>query len=161
MDQYCDKLKTTIHSKIAFILLEYPKFSNERHISSLYTSQYMPGISLIDYIRRISRYAIMTDEILICALVYIDRFILAKKISLTSHEIHRIFLISSVIAMKFYYDDFFNNEYYSDVCGISLDELNELEKDFLEGLDYKLSIDETTYKRYESAILKYRRKSSL
>ena len=115
----------------------------------------MPAISLSEYIERLSCYGSLSYETLICALIYIDRYILAKKISLTPHEMHRIVLVASVLSMKFHFDHYFDNKCYAKVGGITLEELNDLERDFLDSIDYKLNIREREYKRYKDAIRSY------
>ena len=147
---------TTIHNTIALILLKYPKFPTIYHKPNLYTSQYMPGISLINYIERISTYFFLTNEGLICSLIYMDRFVVNTKMELTSHEIHRMVLIANSVTMKFHYDEFFTNEYYANIGGIELEEFNMLEKDFLQGINYELYINTKTYERYKAAINGYK-----
>eukprot|EP00826_Nyctotherus_ovalis_P043193 TRINITY_DN4521_c0_g1_i3.p1 TRINITY_DN4521_c0_g1~~TRINITY_DN4521_c0_g1_i3.p1 ORF type:complete len:111 (+),score=13.36 TRINITY_DN4521_c0_g1_i3:72-404(+) len=94
-------------------------------------------------------------EILVCIIVYVDRFINAKKIYLTLHEMHRVILAASLLAMKFYFDDPYNNKTFSRIGGITLEELNELEANFLIEIDYNLAICKREYKRYEKALVSY------
>lgn len=50
-----------------------------------------------------------------------------------------------MIAIKYHDDEFFKNEYYARIGGISKYEINFLEKEFLELINYKLFIDSETY----------------
>lgn len=48
----------------------------------------------------------------------------------------RFLIIAIVLAIKYHDDDIFKNEYYARVGGITMEELNKMEKEFLELLDY-------------------------
>ncbi len=47
-----------------------------------------------------------------------------------------------MLAVKFYEDEVHKNNYYAQVAGISCEELLNLEKEFLEILNFKLFINE-------------------
>eukprot|EP00828_Plagiopyla_frontata_P022863 TRINITY_DN29437_c0_g1_i1.p2 TRINITY_DN29437_c0_g1~~TRINITY_DN29437_c0_g1_i1.p2 ORF type:complete len:108 (+),score=11.01 TRINITY_DN29437_c0_g1_i1:114-437(+) len=68
--------------------------------------------------------------------------------SLNKFNVHRLILISTVIGIKFLDDFFYSNSFYARVGGISLKEFNELEKEFLCLLDFKLHIDSQTFQLY-------------
>ena len=146
----------TLDAAISRVLLSYQNNSTHRSKPSLYSSKFVPGISLANYIKRISHYASIKDNVLSCALVYIDRYLIASKMKMTSHETHRLFLIAVIIAAKFHYDEYYDNQFYADVGGITMEEFNELERDFLETIDYSLMIDEKLYLRYIRAISSYK-----
>ena len=57
-----------------------------------------------------------------------------------------------VVAIKFYDDTFFDNEYYSKVGGISCVEMNLLEVEILQMLDYNLSVGSEEYEKYREHI---------
>lgn len=61
--------------------------------------------------------------------------------------------ISVLVAIKFNEDDFYSNNYYSKVGGISLEETNKLEVAFVELIDYRLFVDEEVYRMYRNFIL--------
>ncbi len=50
-----------------------------------------------------------------------------------------------MMAAKFLKDDYFDNEYYAKVAGVTLREINELEIDFLLTIEFKLYIPELLY----------------
>ncbi|MDR3547386.1 MAG: hypothetical protein P4M11_03780 [Candidatus Pacebacteria bacterium] len=103
MDKLIDGVKplTTLHRGVSLILLEFTsregtagtkcKRGHDRRIDKKlkYTSQFVPTITIAEYIQRISALALLTDEALIAALVYIDRAIARKGLVLTLHEMHR------------------------------------------------------------------------
>lgn len=53
--------------------------------------------------------------------------------------------ISLIMAFKYQEDDIYTNNYYARVGGIKVDELFNLEVEFLEMLDFNLYIDEITF----------------
>jgi hypothetical protein len=52
-------------------------------------------------------------------------------------------------------DEFFKNEYYARVGGISKQEINNLELEFLNLLNFKLFVDAGTYELYSEKLKKY------
>ena len=83
-----------------------------------------------------------------CSLIYLDRFVKHNYFAVTMREIHRLLAIACIVSAKFHLDDFCDNEYYSRVAGISLDEVNDLEVTFLEALDYKLFVSSAELRKY-------------
>ncbi len=112
----------------------------------------IPKISVLDYLLRLYNLCGMTRETLICSLIYLDRFVRRKHFVVTMHEIHRLLAISCVVSVKFHHDDFYDNEYYSRVAGISLEELNDLEAAFLWAVDYKVLITEAEFLKHRRRI---------
>lgn len=66
---------------------------------------------------------------------------------------HRLFVISVMVSAKFYDDRFFQNVYYAKVAGISHEEFNSLEREFLFLLDFKLLIDPDVFFTYRERIV--------
>ena len=117
---------TKLQRTISRILLESQKTTSHKNKPLLYTSQFVPEISLIKYIDRICYYANIQEDALICALIYIDRYLSITKAEITSHEIHRLFLTVVIISAKYNYDEFYDNQYYSEIGGITIEEFNNL-----------------------------------
>lgn len=53
---------------------------------------------------------------------------------------HRLLITAVLVAAKFLDDSYFNNAYYAKVGGISLEEMNALELDFLLRCDFRLHV---------------------
>ena len=53
-----------------------------------------------------------------------------------------------MLAIKYNEDDYYSNKYYAKVGGVNLEELNELEFNFLLLLDFNTFIDDNTYEEY-------------
>lgn len=58
---------------------------------------------------------------------------------------NRFMLIAIIVAIKYHDDDYYRNDYYAKVGGISIKELNSLEKEFLKLLDFKLYISKDLF----------------
>ncbi len=54
-----------------------------------------------------------------------------------------------LLAIKYNEDDYYSNKYYAKVGGINLDEINDLEYNFLILLNFDVFIDEDTYEKYK------------
>ena len=76
------------------------------------------------------------------------RFIGKKKL----YHFHRVLAAACVIAVKYHLDDYCDNEFYSRVAGISLEQMNELEAEFLQITDYRLFVTNSEYDEYLSNI---------
>ena len=59
------------------------------------------------------------------------------------------------MAIKWHDDDYYKNEYYAKVGGITLKDINSLEIDFLNLLGFKLYINQTIYQTYMERLLQY------
>ena len=63
-------------------------------------------------------------------------------------NVHRILISSIVLAIKYSSDFHLNNTMYAKIGGITLRELNHLEKEFLQRIGYQLYIEPEVYSRY-------------
>jgi hypothetical protein len=64
-------------------------------------------------------------------------------------------LTSILTAIKFNEDDFYSNTYYAKVGGISLQEINNLESEFLSLINFNLWIDYDIYQKYQNYLEQY------
>ncbi|CAK67558.1 unnamed protein product (macronuclear) [Paramecium tetraurelia] len=130
--------------------------SLELESNSIFHSIAAPAISIHNYLQRISKYTHCSEQCFVVALIYLDR--LQEKhanLVLNSHCIHRFLLLAIVTAIKFQDDDYYKNEYYAKIGGINVKEINKLEQEFLEYMNYELFIDEQQYQVYENRLLEY------
>ena len=99
-----------------------------------------PSISILDYLLRVHKYAKCSTECFVLALIYIDRLIQRNAFILSGLNVHRVIIISIMVAAKFFDDHYYNNAYYAKVGGVPCDELNRLEVDFLFRVDFTLHV---------------------
>ncbi|KAH3742629.1 cyclin-dependent protein [Pelomyxa schiedti] len=111
-----------------------------------------PAIQLEDYIERIEKHSGCSEAVLIAALVYIDRLIVARVLTLTEMNVHRVLWSCIVVAHKFFEDEYFTNKYYSAVGGIPVPEMNLLERNVLTLLHHELFVSEETFAQYSTVL---------
>jgi hypothetical protein len=115
-----------------------------------FISKKIPSISIIDYIERLLKYSKVSDNLFIIALIYIDRISRKHKINLNYYNIHKIILASFICTIKFYEDECFPMNFYAKMGGITLKEINSLEYEFLNLIDFKLFVDNDLFEKYNN-----------
>lgn len=123
------------------------KETPEKNMSILYSVK-VPKISLQEYISRIYKYCSIEKSTIILSLIYIDRFCNMNNFQLSNFNIHKILFISTLIAIKYNEDEIYSNDYYAQVAGLPLNEINLMEKTFLKFLDYKLFVSDEEFQQY-------------
>lgn len=114
-----------------------------------FTCKKPPHISILKYLTRIVKYTRPEPSTIILALILIDSLTERQDLQLTHLNIHRIILLSVVIAIKYNEDEYYSNSFYAKVGGITLKEFNVLEYKFLYSLDFDLFIDDETFLKYK------------
>jgi len=61
--------------------------------------------------------------------------------------------MSTIIAIKYHEDVYFDNSYYARVGGVSLEEFNYLEREILGLLNYSLFVEADLYQKYQLEII--------
>jgi len=111
-----------------------------------------PNISLQNYLSRILKYIKPQPSTIIISLILIDKMCENSNIHLNKKNIHKIFLTSMIIAIKYNEDEYLTNNYYAKVGGILQKELFRLEYSFLNILNFNVYIDEILFKNYKDKI---------
>ena len=143
---------------IFLMILEHNKTSNEYEEKLLsqknmsFSSNHIPKISIKNYLKRILNYTEVEESTLIIALIYIDRLNQLSKVILTPYNIHRLIFIAIFIAIKYNEDITFNFDYYAQVSGMSIKELQLIEIEFICLIKFRLYIDKEQYDSYKSYI---------
>lgn len=120
---------------------------------SRFHSSAVPGISIHDYLKRLRKYFLCTDECFVHALVYIDR--IGKhndSMTVCDLTVHRLLMIAAMIAAKFHDDKFYANFYYGKAGGMTLKEVNLLEVVMLKELDWQVLVSVEEYQLYHSLV---------
>ncbi|EAS03399.2 amine-terminal domain cyclin (macronuclear) [Tetrahymena thermophila SB210] len=114
----------------------------------------VPSISIKEYLARIARCSHCSQECFIFALIYVDRITERhQNFIINSYNIHRLLITSIMLATKFFDDRYYNNEYYAKVGGIGNQEINLLERDFLQLINFRLYIAPILFFRYRERLL--------
>ena len=117
-----------------------------------FQSSYAPDVSIQAYLSRIQKYARCSESCFVVALIYIDRMIEMKNIILSHLNVHRIVVTSILVSAKFLDDFFYNNAFYAKLGGISVQEMNSLELEFLMFLGFSLQVSTDLYATYHSEL---------
>lgn len=99
-----------------------------------------PAISIETYISRLVKFNNFTQANLLSTIYYIDLLShnFQPYFTLNSWTVHRFLLVATMLAQKALEDFFYTNDHYAKVGGVALTELNCLELDFLNRVDWKV-----------------------
>lgn len=114
-----------------------------------------PGISILQYLERIYKYASCSTECFILALIYIDRLIQKHNFVLTELNVHRVVITSILLAAKFFDDAYYNNAYYAKVGGVLVSEMNGLEVEFLFRINFSLHVKPDEFAQYQASLVSH------
>ena len=90
-------------------------------------SKLIPVLSLEQYLVRIIKYTEVENNTLIAAYLYIIELIKKENFILSINNIYRLLLGSVVLAKKVLEDIKYNNSFYCQIGGMSLQEFNKIE----------------------------------
>lgn len=121
--------------------------------ASCFHSQRVPKVTLSSYASRIQKYFDCSQECYVLCLIYIDRIVkLHPDFEVNDLTCHRLLLTGLLLAVKYNDDVFAANDYYSRVGGISPQEMNSLEVEFLRLLEWKLYVSPSEYSWYAQTL---------
>ena len=140
--------------------LKWKAANNFQHILLRFHGCNVPGIALDAYLDRILKYCPSSADVFIALLVYVDRIVekglaLDSPFLLDSYNVHRLVIAGMTVSSKFFSDVFYKNSRYAKVGGLSVEELNILELQFLILLDFKLRISVEELQLYADFITNY------
>ena len=64
-----------------------------------------------------------------------------------------MFFGSVVVATKFNEDKYYSNSYYAKIGGMELEQLNEVEMEFVIGINFDLFVEAKIFDKYESTLI--------
>lgn len=110
------------------------------------------AVAINEYILHVVSVFDVNAYCLIYTLALIDKICLTKKHVLSNQNIHKTFFVALMVTLKFLLDVFHYSSDYSYASGIHIKELNVLERELLEMIDYKVSIEDCIFEQYLSSI---------
>ncbi|XP_047316933.1 cyclin-U4-1 [Impatiens glandulifera] len=137
-----------IISIISSVLERSVRESTERDVTTPFHSSKPPGLGIRQYLERIYKYSCCSPSCLVVACVYMDRFLKQKGLRFTFLNIHRLLITSIMLAAKFLDDEQYDNAHFGKVGGVSTEEMNKLEKEFLSALNFRLHVTVSTFDEY-------------
>ena len=149
-----DKLIEAISITLTSILDQNKNLENYKEIiknqsTSVFSANFIPNISIYDYLERIKTYSKAEKSTFILSLIYIDRLCNKAKVTLTYYNIHRILFSAVLISIKYNEDCYYDNKYYSEIAGVKLKELNSLEYNFIRMLNCELYVSRKLFNKYQ------------
>ena len=111
-------------------------------------TNFLPCISIEDYLKRLFYYTKINISTLILAIVYIDNFCELNGYILTLNNIYRMIMTSCLLSIKFNEDIIFGNSFYAKVGNFSVELLNALEYEFYVKMNFQLLVNDDYYKKY-------------
>ena len=104
-----------------------------------------------DFVIRCYKKIGFDSNLLILTMMNLDK-LLANKFILTFSNVHKVFFTCMMVTQKYYDDESFTNKVYAKVCGISTEELLELELEFMKYIDFNLYIKDEDYVKYKKKL---------
>ncbi|KDQ57695.1 hypothetical protein JAAARDRAFT_130759 [Jaapia argillacea MUCL 33604] len=112
-------------------------------------SRSAPNITILEYLRRIVKFTNVERSCLLLTLHYIDQICSRMPLfTLSSLTAHRFILASVAVSSKAFCDAFCTNNHYAKVGGISVAELNVLEREFLRIINWRLMCTRDVLQEY-------------
>lgn len=135
------KLLITLNDKNVPQSISHPqeKSSSSNRVLTRYHSRTPPGISTHTYLSRLTKFNNFTSATLLTTIYYIDLLSHHYQpfFTLNSWTVHRFLLVATMLSQKLMEDFFYTNDHYAKVGGVAVGELNCLELDFLNRVDWK------------------------
>lgn len=150
--QYSDGLKNmdiTIRNKLARDVE-----LNDFTAPTLFDAGQQPDITIANYATRLFAYSQICEGTFIIAIILLDRLLVTDSITFCYKNAHRLILTAVLVASKVHLDDLFSNEYYAMVGGVTLGEINTLEREFLSGIKWDISVTNTDFQKAISTLKK-------
>lgn len=142
---------------ISHLLSEIVKVNSQAEYDEKdpFSSKIVTTIPIQYYIERIKKYTNIENSTLIITLIYADRVCGMSGLVLQPHNIHRIILSSCLLAIKYNEDEYYANDYYAQVGGIPIQELNSLEYNCIQRLGFNLFVDDSIFQKYVNYLSNY------
>jgi len=149
------KLVTVLSDLLSLLCEHNDRFIINQTAITRFHSLQIPKISIKSYLHRIATYSKISDECFVLALIYIDRLNENKKgnFLLNSHNVHRLIITGILVAAKFFDDQHMKNDFFGKVGGISCNEINLLEADFLCMINFNLYVETSVFEDYSKRLL--------
>ena len=105
--------------------------------------RHKPSITINDYIKRIFKSEIIDEQnydAIILHTINLLNYLKTKGIYLNNHSCHRIISTLIMLSSKIIEENPYSNWYWATLCGVSLEDMNMMERSLIQILDYNLHI---------------------
>ena len=147
---------SAIASNLKDIIQENQKLQKNYILrDNVFYLEQIPLISLEDYIHHLVKYTNTNISTLILSIIYIDSFCEKFQYFLSFNNIYKLILISVFISLKYNEDIMVNAKAYSNIAGVSVEELKMLEYQMCVALDFDFYVKSDYYQEYFVYFSKY------
>ena len=115
---------------------------------TVYDAKCIVGVTMLQYLERWVSHTGVQGESIIIAACLIDRLLERTGLRLSLYNMHRVVLAALVVTDKSLSDTPFSNTAYASVGGVTLQELNRLERAFLSHIEFDVHVTTATYRTY-------------
>lgn len=137
-NRFGDAASAALAEVVAASLMQQCSRSVDRYRKSRFATK-SATISLSAFARRLAAFLDADEEIWVAARIYLTRYSKAAPEGAVSDvTVHKLLLVALVLAEKYHDDLHCTNAFYASIGGVTLQELNELELDFLQSLGWQL-----------------------
>ncbi|XP_047983933.1 cyclin-U2-2-like [Salvia hispanica] len=108
-----------------------------------------PDMTVQSYLERIFRYTKAGPSVYVVAYIYIDRLChLHPDFRLGPANVHRLLITTIMLASKYVEDKNYRNSYFARVGGLTTEQMNKLEVEFLFMMKFKMHVNVSVYESY-------------
>ncbi|KAF8303244.1 putative CYC2-like cyclin 4 [Trypanosoma cruzi] len=123
-------------------------------LTSDFHSHRLPQMPIEAYLDRVVRHSGVSGETLIASLMLLLKYSHFINHPVSVYNVHRLTITSLLLGAKLRDDQYYSNEYYSRIGGISNAEINKLELRFCGCLEWDMWLDESEYETLEKLLLR-------
>ncbi|KAF7794696.1 hypothetical protein EIP86_005834 [Pleurotus ostreatoroseus] len=111
--------------------------------------QFAVAPEFVRFMQKVLETTQVSQSVIVLSLQYIYR-LKERNRSTNGHagSEYRVAIAALMMANKFVDDNTYTNKTWSDVSGIALEEINRMEREFLQGIDFDLYVDEPSYQTW-------------
>ena len=140
LSDICDEYKNDFNSQ------------NKNNLLKPFLSKRIPSISIKDYLIRLNKYTKLNNSTIILILIYIDKICNFNNFKLSYYNIHKLILASMLFAIKYNEEEYYSLRFYAELGGITINEMSNLEYQFLVLIRFELFVDEDLFNKYSNNI---------
>ncbi|GAB4861935.1 Cyclin-U2-1 [Ancistrocladus abbreviatus] len=126
------------------------KWALSRHARTrVFDGHEAPDMTVQSFLERIFRYTKAGPSVYVVAYVYIDRLCQNYPgFRISPSNVHRLLITTIMVASKYVEDMNYRNSFFARVGGLTTNELNKLEVDFLFLMGFKLHVNVSVFESY-------------
>ncbi|TRM62792.1 cyclin-domain-containing protein [Schizophyllum amplum] len=110
--------------------------------------QLNPSPIFVQFMQKLLETTQVSHSVIVLSLYYIRRLRTKARASVQEGSEFRIAVAGLMMANKFLDDNTYTNKTWADVSGIGMEEINRMEREFLDGVDYNLYVDQPAFESW-------------